>query len=185
MSEFRIASRYAKSLLELAVEKKCLDEVNADMYTFTDVCKNNSDLVLLLKSPVIAHYKKLSILKEVFNGKVNDMTMAIFDILAKKNREMYLPEVAAAFKSQYNLFKGIVESTITTVNPISEEVRKEISAIVKKITNQEVVLTEKTNPELIGGFVLKIGDKQIDDSVSGKLKELRFQFVDKGYVSKM
>lgn len=185
MSEFRIASRYAKSLLELAVEKKCLDEVNADMYTFAEVCESNKDLVLLLKSPVIAHYKKLSILKEIFKGKVSDLTMAIFDILAKKNREMYLPEVAAAFKSQYHTFKGIVESTITTVHPISEDVRKEISAIVKKITNKEVVLTEKTNPELIGGFILNIGDKQIDDSVNGKLKELRLQFVDQGYVSKM
>ncbi|SMD35449.1 F-type H+-transporting ATPase subunit delta [Reichenbachiella faecimaris] len=185
MSEFRIASRYAKSLLELAEEKKCLDEVVADMEQFAAVCKDNHDLVLMLKNPIIGHYKKLAILKEIFKGKVNDLTMAIFEILAKKNREMYLPEVAAAFKAQYYTFKGIVESTVTTVHPISDAVRKEISAIVKKITNSEVVLTEKTNPDLIGGFVLKIGDKQIDDSVSGKLKELRLQFVDKGYQSKM
>lgn len=185
MSEFRIASRYAKSLLELAEEKKCLDKVVADMEQFTEVCKSNHDLVLLLKNPVISHYKKLAILKEIFNGKVNDLTMSIFEILAKKNREMYLPEVAEAFKSQYYTFKGIVESTITTVHPLSDAIRKDISAIVKKITNSDVVLTEKTNPDLIGGFVLKIGDKQIDDSVSGKLKELRLQFVDKGFQSKM
>ncbi|MEP2026734.1 MAG: ATP synthase F1 subunit delta [Reichenbachiella sp.] len=185
MSEFRIASRYAKSLLELAEEKKSLEKVVADMELFTEVCKNNHDLVLMLKNPIIGHYKKLAILKEIFKGKVNDLTMSIFDILAKKNREMYLPEVAAAFKSQYYTFKGIVESTITTVHPISDAIRKDISDIVKKITNSDVVLTEKTNPELVGGFILKIGDKQIDDSVSGKLKELRLQFVDKGYHSKI
>lgn len=185
MSEFRIASRYAKSLLELAEEKKCLDKVVKDMQMFTDICSSNHDLVLLLKNPIISHYKKLSILKEIFKGKVNDLTMSIFEILANKNREMYLPEVASAFKTQYHAFKGIVESTITTVNPLSAAVRKEISTIVKKITNSDVVLTEQTNPDLIGGFVLKIGDKQIDDSVSGKLKELRLQFVDKGYVNKL
>lgn len=185
MSEFRIASRYAKSLLELAEEKKCLDKVVKDMQMFTDVCNANHDLVLMLKNPIISHFKKLSILREIFKGKVNDLTMSIFEILAKKNREMYLPEVAATFKAQYNNFKGIVESTITTVNPLSAAVRKDINAIVKKITKSEVALTEKTDPDLIGGFVLKIGDKQIDDSVSGKLKELRLQFVDKGYVSKL
>jgi len=185
MSEFRIASRYAKSLLELAEEKKCLDKVVADMDLFTEVCTTNYDLVLMLKNPIIGQYKKLAILKEVFKGKVNDLTMSIFEILAKKNRGMYLPEVAAVFKSQYYAFKGIAESTITTVHPISDAIRKDISTIVKKITNSDVVLTEKTNPELIGGFVLKIGDKQIDDSVSGKLAELRLQFVDKGYVSKI
>lgn len=185
MSEFRIASRYAKSLLELAEEKKCLDKVVKDMEQFTAVCKSNHDLVLMLKNPIIGHYKKLTILQEIFKGKVNDLTMSIFEILAKKNREMYLPEVAEAFQSQYHAFKGIVESTITTVHPISDAIRKEISAIVKKITNSDVVLTEKTNPDLIGGFILKIGDKQIDDSVSGKLKELRLQFVDKSHHVKM
>ncbi|MEO9966173.1 MAG: ATP synthase F1 subunit delta [Reichenbachiella sp.] len=185
MSEFRIASRYAKSLLELANEKKSLDKVLSDMQMFSDMCDTNHDLVLMLKNPIISHYKKLSILKEIFKGKVNDLTMSIFEILAKKNREMYLPEVAKAFKSQYHVFKGIVESTITTVHPLSAAVRKDINAIVKKLTNSEVELTEKTDPNLIGGFVLKIGDRQIDDSVSGKLKELRLQFVDKGYVSKL
>lgn len=185
MSEFRIASRYAKSLLELAEEKKCLDKVVKDMQMFSDLCTTNHDLVLVLKNPIVSNYKKLSILKEIFKGKVNDLTMSVFEILAKKNREMYLPEVAVAFKAQYHEFKRIVESTITTVHPLSDAIRKEVNSIVKKITNSDVVLTEKTNPDLIGGFVLKIGDKQIDDSVSGKLKELRLQFVDKGYVSKL
>lgn len=185
MSEFRIASRYAKSLLELAEEKKCLDKVVKDMDMFSALCKSNHDLVLLLKNPVISHLKKFTILQKIFKGKVNDLTMSIFEILAKKNREMYLPEVAAAFKSQYNVFKGIVESSITTVEPISAAIRKDINAIVKKITNSEVELKEKTDPNLIGGFVLKIGDKQIDDSVSGKLRELKLQFIDKGYVNKL
>lgn len=185
MSEFRIASRYAKALLQLAEERKCLDEVMKDMTSFTTVCKENRDFVLLLKNPIASSYKKLAIIKQIFDGKVNEMTFGIFDILTRKNREMYLPEVALAFREQYHTVKGIVESTITTVSPISAAIKKDISAVVKNITNSEVVLTEKIDPSIIGGFVLRIGDKQIDDSVSAKLRELKLQLTDKNYINKL
>ena len=185
MSEFRIASRYAKALLQLAEEKKCLDEVMKDMTSFTSVCNENRDFVLLLKNPIVSSYKKLAIIKQVFEGKVNAITFGIFDILTRKSREMYLPEVAVAFQEQYHAVKGIVESSITTVTPLSASTRKAISAVVKDITKSDVVLTEKIDPSIIGGFVLKIGDKQIDDSVSAKLRELKLQLTDKNYINKL
>ena len=182
MSELRIASRYAKSLLELAEETKCLDAVVKDMKSFEELCESNHDMVLMLKNPVISHFKKLEILRQIFKGKVNDLTLKIFELITKKNREMYLPEVAIAFRQQYHTLKGIVESTITTVEPITAGMRTDINAIIKKITNSEVMLTECIDASLIGGFILKIGDKQIDDSVSSKLRNLRLQFNDKNYV---
>ena len=184
MSEARIASRYAKSLIELAVERKCLDKVVIDMQSFEDICQSNHELVLMLKNPIISHFKKLDILKQIFAGKINDLTMSIFEILTKKNREMYLPEVAVAFKKQYYVLKGIVESSITTVTPMTAAMRKDVNAIIKKITKSDVELTEHIDAKLIGGFILRIGDKQIDDSVSSKLRDLRLQFSDKNYVVK-
>jgi F-type H+-transporting ATPase subunit delta len=111
--------------------------------------------------------------------------MSIFDIISKKNREQYLPEIAKEFHRQYNALKGIAEASITTVVPLSDELRKEVNTLVKKVTGKEVELTEKVDANIIGGFILKIGDKQIDDSVSSKLNELKLKFSQNLYVNKM
>lgn len=186
MSVYRIASRYAKSLLELSIERGSLEEVMKDMQNFNEICTDNREFALMLKNPIVAPGKKLSVLKSAFEGKVNEITYGIISLVTKKSREQFLPEIAAAFMQQYHNYKGIVESSITTVTPLSAEMKKEVTAIVEKLTSKKVDLTEKIDESLIGGFVLKIGDKQIDDSVSSKLRELRLRFVDShNYVSKV
>ena len=145
MSEYRIASRYAKSLLDLAVEKKQLEEVNKDMLMFSETVEENRDLLLMLKSPIITHDKKLAILNELFAKKVNDLTLAIFQILTKKHREAYLPQIAVEFHHQYNVKKGIEEATVTTTFPLTAVLRKEFAGVVEKITKRSVELTERVD----------------------------------------
>lgn len=184
MSDLRIASRYAKSLLELAQEKGVLDQVNADMVAFDKLCKSNRDFTLMLKNPIIQHYQKLAILKKVFKGKVNDLTMAIFDIIARKNREFILPMLATEFTHQYNQVKGISEATVTTNFALTPELRKEFVTLLKKITRQEVELKEKVDTNMLGGYVVKIGDRQIDDSLDSRLKELSTKLISSSYIKK-
>ncbi|MGL1888252.1 MAG: ATP synthase F1 subunit delta [Reichenbachiella sp.] len=178
MSVFRIASRYAKSLLDLSVEKNALDEVVKNMQNFHSICVENNDFVLMLKNPVINSGKKQTILKAAFEGKVTELTMAFIDIVVRKKREKFLPEIAEIFIQQYHAYMGIVESTVTTVLPLTAAMKKEVIDIVEKITSKKVDLTEKIDKSLIGGFVLRIGDKQIDDSISSKLRELRLELID-------
>ena len=182
MSEYRIASRYAKSLLDLADEKGVLEDVNKDMLMFSGLASENRDLVLMLKSPVVAHDKKLAVLNKVFTGKVNELTLAIFQILTKKHREAYLPAIATEFHHQYNVRKGIEEATVTTTFALDAALRKEFEGIVAKISGKKVELTEKVDENIIGGFVLKIGDRQIDDSLSSKLSALKLKFSQNPYV---
>ncbi len=185
MSETRIASRYAKPLLELATEKGCLEEVEKDMLQFTAICKESRDFTLMLQNPVLSHFKKLDILRTIFKGKVNDLTMSFFEIISKKDREEYLPEIAREFHRQYNRAKDITEASVTTVMALSDELKKEVEALAKKITGKEIELTERVDPNIIGGFILKIGDRQIDDSISSKLNELKLKFSQNLYVNKM
>lgn len=185
MSEIRIASRYAKSLLELAIEKKSVDSVLKDMDQFEAICASSREFVRVLKNPVISHFKKLTILKEIFKGKADKITLAMLDIISRKNREQYLPEIAKEFKRQYNVHKGIVEASVTTVVPLSKALQKEFTEIVKKITGQEVALTEIVDPSILGGFVLKVGDRQIDDSINSRLKELKLNLSQNSYINKM
>ncbi|MCE7996535.1 MAG: ATP synthase F1 subunit delta [Roseivirga sp.] len=182
MSEHRIASRYAKSLLGLADEKGMLEEVNKDMLMFSQLAEENYEFVLMLKSPVVTHDKKLAILNKVFTGKVNDLTLAIFEILTRKQREAYLPGIATEFHHQYNVRKGVEEATVTTTFKLDAKLRKEFEGIVTQISGKKVELTELVNEDLLGGFVLKIGDRQIDDSISSRLSALKLKFSQNPYV---
>ena len=182
MSEFRIASRYAKSLLGLADEQGVLEDVHNDMRMFSGLIEENRDFELLLKSPIVGHAKKLVILNKVFEGQVHDLTLKIFEILTRKHREGFLPAIAIEFHHQYNVRKSIEEATVTTTFPLDDELRKEFKAVITKVSGKSVELTEKVDEELIGGFVLKIGDRQIDDSISARLRALKLKFSQNPYV---
>ncbi len=182
MSELRVAARYAKSLLELAQEKGLLEEIHADMKLFSKMCQQNHDLALMLKNPIINHHKKRTILYKVFEKKVHPPTLTFFDIITRKNRERYLPLIAAEFDNLYNQHKGIDKVNITTTFPLTDDLRKQFENTITKLTGRKLVITEKIDPSLIGGYVIKIGDQQIDDSVKSKLTELSYEFKDDSYV---
>lgn len=183
MASTRVASRYVKSLLGLAVEKNALEAVHADMQMFASVCDTNRDFVMMLKSPIIKHDRKRAILEKLFRGKVNDLTMAIIEILTKKNREPLLPAISSEFHNAYNDFKGIGKATITSTVPLDAALRKEIEQLVKKLSDKkQIELEEKIDKDLVGGFVLNVGDQQIDASIQSKLRSLRVKFSENPYV---
>src|SRR4051794_27669996 len=107
MADLRVASRYVKSLLGLAVEQNALDAVHADMAAFAKVCKESRPFAMMLRSPVIRHEQKKAILAKIFTGRVHPLTLAIFNMLTVKNRESLLPTIAAEFHNAYNEYKGI------------------------------------------------------------------------------
>jgi F-type H+-transporting ATPase subunit delta len=183
MASTRVASRYVKSLLGLAVEQNALDMVHNDMLTFSKVCDENRGFVLMLRNPIIKHDKKRDILEKIFTGKVHPLTMAIFDIITKKNREPLLPEIAKGFHFAYNLYKGVEQATVTSAVPLDAELRKEIEKIVLKLSDKkQVEMIEKVDADMIGGFVLNVGDRQIDASIKNKLKSLRVKFSQNPYI---
>ena len=183
MIDTRVASRYAKSLLELAIEKDIVDKVHQDMVSFSALCKSNREFVLMLKNPIISHDKKKKILYSIFEGKVDSSTLAIFDVITRKNRENYLPAIAEEFDHQYKAYRGISEAVITTPFPLTDPLRKRFEQMVlEKTGKKEVALEEKVDESLIGGYILKISDQQIDDSIKSKLIALAYEFGDDSYV---
>jgi F-type H+-transporting ATPase subunit delta len=177
MSQQTVAFRYAKSLLDLAKEKNVEDKVYEDMKFFNQVCDDNHDFYLLLKSPIVSHYDKLTILQKIFTGKVDASSMSIFEIITKKNREEMLPHIAEDYLRQYELLKGIQKAYVTTATPLTEAQKTEFKKIVADATGNTVELVEKIDTTLIGGYVLKVNDRQIDTSVKTKLNELKVKFM--------
>ncbi len=183
MADSRVASRYVKSLLGLAVEREALEKVHQDMVLFSKVCKENRAFTLMLRNPIIKHDKKREILEKIFSGKVNALTLAIFDIITRKNREPLLPTIASEFHLAYNEYKGVGGATVTTAVPLDAKLRSEIEKIVKKLSDKkEVEIEEKVDASMIGGFVLNVGDRQVDASIKNKLNALKVTFSQNPYI---
>jgi len=183
MAASRAASRYVKSLLDLAVEKNVLDDVHRDMLDFAKVCEENRALTLMLRNPIIKHDKKRDILEKIFKGKVNPLTMAILNIITQKNREPLLPEIAREFHLAYNQYKGVGQASVTTAVPLDAATRAEFEKIARGLSDRKSVELKTTvDPDMIGGFVLNVGDRQIDASIKNKLKALKVKFSQNEYI---
>ena len=118
----------------------------------------------------------MEILKKVFSGKVNELTLQAFDIITRKSRENLLEDIAAEFLHLYNVKKGLAEVSVTTSFELDDEMKKAFEKLSKEITGKEPLLSEKVDPEIVGGYILRMGDQQLDESVSGQLKDLKLKF---------
>jgi F-type H+-transporting ATPase subunit delta len=182
MADQRVAARYAKSLLDLAQEQGTLATIKQDMDLLATTMAGSRDLRLLLRNPIVKHDKKLSILTAVFQGKVSEMLMRFFQILTSKNREAALEHIGDEFLAQYNAMMGVQVAEVVSATPLTPATRAEIEKMVTQQTGlQQVSLTEKVDASLIGGFILRVGDQQIDDSVRGGLRRLRTSLTDNTY----
>ena len=184
MIETKVAKRYAKSLIDLSSETGVLDTIANDMKLLASVCDQNRDLAALLASPIINGDKKLSILKKVFADKMNKLSLAFFDIITKKGREAYLEAIAKEFTCQYKEMKGIQTAVITSAVGLDDKLREEVYSIIRKSAQSEIELVEKVDKNLIGGFVLRMGDKQYDASIASDLKKLTREFSSNPYIRK-
>lgn len=177
MLENKAASRYAKSLIDLSTEQNALEEIKNDMVLLDQVIDQNPELEAILKNPIVPLDKKAGILDNVFGTKVNAVTKAFLKLVVNKGRSEILFGTAKAFIQQYNAIKGIVTAEVTSATELTEANRAEIVAIVKKeVGANEVVIKEKVNDKLIGGFILKVGDKQFDASIANGLNKLKKEF---------
>ena len=185
MSEAQIAERYAKSLMDLAAEKNEVESIFADMQLIAASCKGSRELVLLLKSPIVKYDKKLSILNAIFKSKVNAITSSFFELLAKKQREALLYAISLEFINEYNRRKGIVKAQLFTPTKVDDSLRAQFSKIVEEKTGKKVEIEENINEDLIGGYILRIGDVQIDNSVKTKLNNIKKSFSENQYIPKI
>lgn len=172
-----IGNRYAKALIGLANEQGVLEEVYNDMKFFESVCSENDEFCKIMANPIIRHDKKFGILKNIFENRVNNVTFSIFTVLTKKNREQLLEPIAVEFQKLYDLQKGIQKVEILTPVELTDAQREEFKKVVAAAINKTVELTEKIDESLIGGYVLKVGDTQVDTSVKHQLNELKVAMI--------
>jgi F-type H+-transporting ATPase subunit delta len=185
MNNPRLAQRYAKSLIDSAVELNQLDAVHSDILLLKSVMKNR-EFVLMLDSPVIKPDKKFKIINAITIGKISKITEVFLHLMCNKNREANLPGVVDSFIKQYNTIKGLHNATLTTAWPISEDL---VNSFVSKIKTSSSIdhlnLETAVDEKLIGGFVLEMEGKLIDASILRDLNDVKKQFANNDYLHKL
>lgn len=181
MKGTKAASRYAKSLLMLAIEQKMEEQAYNDMLQIKKICDQNDDLRILLRSPIIKSDKKTSILMAVFPS-FSKITAGFIKIIAQHRREIMLYEIAVSYVAQYKEHKKILVAEVITAVKLTDDVRKKIAESLRKSQGKDIEVVERIDKDIIGGLIVRIGDRQFDGSIMRKLNELRKQFSDNPYV---
>jgi F-type H+-transporting ATPase subunit delta len=172
MKSTKAASRYAKALLELAIEKNRIDQVTSDISTLRKANSETKEFQLFLESPVVNAEKKNSIFKVLF-PQFDEITMLFIQLITKNGREAILPEIAESFETQLKTHMGILPITLISAQPLDASTKAAIIAKVQATVTGKLEVEEQIDTTLIGGFVVKMGDNRIDASVANQLKNLK------------
>jgi len=182
----RLAGRYAKSLIDLAVEKNQLEAVHKDMLYLHSMIQGSREFLNFLRSPVIKGDKKQKIVDALIQGKVSELTAAFIRLLINKAREEHLPEIVTAFITQYNTMNGIHIIKLSTAEMVSDSLKEAIVNKIKGETSlQKIELNTAVKPELIGGFVLEFDNNLVDASIARDLRDIKKQFSQNIYVQQI
>lgn len=175
MSDSRAAIRYAKAILDLAVENKVTDLVEKDMRSIVGTISDSKELQDMLASPVIKAESKRKALNAIFKGS-NSITEGLITILLQNKRVGVLKEVALKYIILNEDLKGQGVAFVTTAVPLTKELEKKVLKHVAQLTGNEVTIENKIDESILGGFILRVGDIQFDASVSNKLNNIKREF---------
>ena len=185
MKGTRAALRYAKATLNLAKEKGLADEINNDMLLIDNTIAESDDLLIMLKSPIIKSDVKKSALVKIFGKKINAISLGLINLLIDNKRIQLLPLVVKEYTVIYDFLKGVEIAQVTSAIPLTEELEVKLLKKVKDIIGKEITLKNIVDPSIVGGFILRVGDKQYDSSISNRLNTLLTKFEDNQYISKI
>jgi F-type H+-transporting ATPase subunit delta len=173
MNESKIPVRYARALFKAAENSHVLPEVAADVRQIQGVCQNSEEFILFLQSPVVKKSQKIDLMDKIFKEHVHPLTMRFLLLLSDNRREEWLPGICRNYLDLMQVHNNISPVVITTAEALVPEVRENIIRYLNLKTEKTIDLSERVNPEIIGGLILRIGDLQYDGSISNQLKKIK------------
>ena len=172
MKSTKSAARYAKALLELSQEQNKMDVVESNMLDIVKASNDTHDFQVFLNSPIIKADKKVSVMNQLFSN-FDSLSMSFLELITKNGREGLIAEIANSFLVQLKELRGIVPVSITSATPLDSKTKEVILSKLKATINGQLEVEEIIDNALIGGFVIRMGDKQIDSSVASQLKRMK------------
>ncbi|RRJ89062.1 ATP synthase F1 subunit delta [Paenimyroides tangerinum] len=175
MTGTRAAIRYAKAILEVSNAKGNAAVVSQDMETIAKAISESKELKLFLSNPIIKGNIKLNALLEVF-ASANEDTKSLFQVLLQNKRFDILEAITVQFKKLYDEMNGVQVAFVTTATELTPVMEAQVLAKIKELSTKEITIVSQVNPDIIGGFIIRIGDTQYNGSIADKLSQLKREF---------
>ena len=172
MSGSRAAIRYAKAILEIADSKGVASEVSADMTLIATTITGNSELTHFIQNPLIKTDTKKNVVLEVF-ASVNPVTQSLFHLLLENKRFEILAAIAVEYNNLFDVMNGVEVAKVTTAFPMDADLEAKVLAKIATFSDKKVTIENTIDASIIGGFILRIGDKQYNASVANRLHVLK------------
>lgn len=176
MHTTKAARRYADALLQLTEEVKKTDQVRKDLKEIHMVIEQSKDLRNMLLSPIIKSHDKRAVLKSMFDGKVDDLTVSFIDLITLKQREKILIDILNAFEDSYNTLNQIKKAEVVSAFELSDQEKKDLVQSLQKRTESTIVADYKVDASLVGGLKVQILDTIYDGTIRHKLDRLETLF---------
>ena len=185
MKDAKAALRYARAILNLAKDSNVETAVDGDMKLIAETIAENNDFEVMLRSPIIKVQDKINVLNALFTGKVNNITLGLFTLLAENKRVGMLASIAKQYTIIYNFLKHTQVAKVTTAVPLTTALETKVLEKILALTGKNANLENEVNPAILGGFILRVADVQYDASISNHLNELKKEFDNSHYIPKI
>ncbi|MFZ9454337.1 MAG: ATP synthase F1 subunit delta [Bacteroidia bacterium] len=174
-----VAERYAKALLQLGLERNALKALDADVSILQDTFTSSRDLQLFIQSPVISSQKKQNVFTALFKEQLSALGLQFVLLVTRQRRESFLPQIIQAFSSLHLKHQGIERVEVLTAAALDDAARLNLQKVIHATWGNATLMKERIQPDIIGGFIIRQGDRQWDHSIARELKSIRKQLMTK------
>jgi F-type H+-transporting ATPase subunit delta len=171
--ELAVAGVYARALLGLAVERDEANEVEAELAELARLVAASPEIEAYLSSPLVDDEDRVAVLDRALRGRVGELVVNTLQVMNRKGRLGLLSALAEAYRLENEQRRGEVDVEVTTAVELSDELRRRIAVAASRFAGRTARLVETVDPKLLGGLVLKIGDRKIDGSLARQLHDAR------------
>ena len=170
-----ISKAYADALFELSIEENILEEIKSQTALLLQVLEENADFVKLLNAPTVTKEEKINLTDGVFSTKINKHLLNFIKVMIQRKDTAEMKASFTDFEKMYNKHNNIEKAVATTAVPMSDELKTKLVDKLQALTGKNIQLTNKVDPDCLGGVILQFNDMQFNDSISAKLDTLKNQ----------
>jgi F-type H+-transporting ATPase subunit delta len=170
------AKRHAQAVFQLALERGELERWLDDLKTIATTL-SEPQLRAILESPKVHLDEKMDLINRCL-PRVSQLPLNLVYLLVARRRLRLIDQIVSEYQRLADAYQGLEHAEVTTAIPLDEEDKKRLSERLAELTGTRIMLTTKVDPDVIGGFVVRIGDRLIDGSTKSKLDSLRKSLVE-------
>lgn len=171
-----ISKRYARALFELAKGRGVLEQVERDMNFVWAMLQRDERLLKLLSHPMISTHRKVELLHEHFDGSVDGLLMRFIELLVRRGRITQLAHILSIFRDLMDEWRGVLNVEVRSAIELSDSEIERIRQWAGKVWGKGIVIRSRVDEDIIGGLVIKVGDRLLDLSLKGELDAIASQF---------